>query len=89
MQQGMSETRLRELVAREHAEALEAYCATLRSIADALDRDLEPSSRQLEQAQEAKLRLENARTLLQLSAGVRADVTEISAARLRRARRVH
>lgn len=89
MRQGMSESKLRELVAREHAEALEAYCAALRNIADALDRNVEPSATQLERAQEAKLRLENARTLLQLSAAAPADVTEISAARQRRGRRVH
>jgi hypothetical protein len=89
MQQGMSESKLREIAIREHTEAVQEYCATLASIANALDLDLEPSPKQLERAQEAKLRLDNARTFLQLSAGVRAEVTEISTVRRRRPRRVH
>ena len=80
MHQGMSESKLRELAVREHTEAVQEYCATLASIANALDLDLEPSPKQLERAQEAKLRLDNARTFLQLGADV-LEVTEISAAR--------
>jgi hypothetical protein len=88
MHQGMSESKLRELAVREHTEAVQEYCATLASIANALDLDLEPSPKQLERAQEAKLRLDNARTFLQLGADV-LEVTEISAAGERLGQRVH
>ena len=88
MHQGMSESKLREIAVREHTEAVQAYCATLASIANALDLDLEPSPKQLERAREAKLRLDNARTFLQLSACEPAEVTGISTAR-RRPKRVH
>ncbi len=88
MHQGMSEAKLRELAVREHTEAVQEYCATLASIANALDLDLEPSPKQLERAQEAKLRLDNARTFLQLGADV-LEVTEISAAGERLGQRVH
>ena len=40
MHQGMSESKLREIAVREHTEAVQEYCATLASIANALD--LEP-----------------------------------------------
>ena len=88
MHHGMSESKLRELAVREHTEAVQEYCATLASIANALDLDLEPSPKQLERAQEAKLRLDNARTFLQLGADV-LEVTEISAAGERLGQRVH
>ena len=88
MHQGMSESKLRELAVREHTEAVQEYCATLASIANALDLDLEPSPKQLERAQEAKLRLDNARTFLQLGADV-LEVTEISPAGERFGQRVH
>ena len=88
MPQGMSESKLREIAVREHTQAVEEYCATLASIANALDLDLEPSPKQLERARAAKLRLDNVRTFLQLSVGVRPEVTEISVAR-RRPRDVH
>ena len=87
MFQGMSGPKLRELARREHAAALADYCATLTSIAHALDECMPPTPEQLERAQAAKLRLENARTLLQLSVDVAVD--DIAAARHRRRRRLH
>jgi hypothetical protein len=89
MHQGMSESKLQEIAVREHTEAVEEYCATLASIAQALDLELEPSPRQLERAREAKLRLDNARTFLQLSTGVDAEVADTSTARPLRPSRVH
>jgi hypothetical protein len=79
---GMTASKLRDVAKREHASALEEYCATMANIARALGESLEPSPDQLEQAQTAKLRLENARTLLQLS--VDAAVSRISVERYRR-----
>ena len=84
---GMSPSKLRDVAKREHAAALEQYCTTMASIARALGDSQPPSPEQLEQAQTAKLRLENARTLLQLS--VDAAVSRISVERFRRRPRVH
>ena len=79
---GMTASKLRDAAKREHAAALEAYCTTMGGIARALGESLPPTPQQLEQAQTAKLRLENARTLLQMS--VDAAVSRISVERYRR-----
>ncbi len=85
--QGMTAARLRDAAKREHAAALEEYCTTMANIARALGDNAAPTAEQLEHAQIAKLRRENARTLLQLS--VDAAVSRISVERYRRRRRVH
>jgi hypothetical protein len=87
MFQGITGPKLRDLARREHAAALEDYCATLESIEHALDECVAPTPEQLERAQTAKLRLENARTLLQLSVNIAID--GIATARQRRRDRVH
>jgi hypothetical protein len=85
---GMTASKLRDAAKREHAAALEAYCTTMAGIARALGESVAPTPEQLEQAQTAKLRLENARTLLQMS--VDAAVSRISVERYRRRNsRVH
>ena len=86
MLQGMSPSKLRDVAKREHSAALEDYCETLTSIAKTLGRGMEPTPEQVEMAQAAKLRLENARTLLQMSV----DLTIGAApAGRRRRRRIH
>jgi hypothetical protein len=87
MFQGITGPQLRNLARREHAAALEDYCASLASIEHALDDCVSPTPEQLERAQAAKLRLENARTLLQLSISVAID--GIAVAHLRRRERLH
>jgi len=87
MFQGITGTKLRDLARREHAAALEDYCSTLESIEHALDDCVPPTAEQLERAQTAKLRLENARTLLQLSVNISID--GIAVARQRRRDRIH
>jgi hypothetical protein len=80
----MTASNLRDVAKREHALALEKYCATMADIAKALGESTTPTAEQVEEAQTAKLRLENARTLLQLS--VDATVTRISVEHYRRRR---
>jgi hypothetical protein len=87
MFQGITGPKLRDIARREHAAALEDYCATLASIEHSLDECVAPTPEQLERAQAAKLRLENARTLLQLSVNVAID--GIAVARQRRRDRLH
>jgi hypothetical protein len=67
MVQGVTASKLSDVARHEHAQALDEYCASLASIAHALDSSMAPSPEQLERAQSARLRLENARTLLRLS----------------------
>jgi hypothetical protein len=86
MLQQMSGSRLRDVARREHSAALEGYCAALASISKTLHGGLEPTSEQLELAQAAKLRLENARTLLQLSVDLAASG---AVQEPRRRRRIH
>ena len=87
MFQGITGPQLRNLARREHAAALEDYCDSLASIEHALDDFVSPTPEQLERAQAAKLRLDNARTLLQLSISVAID--GIALAHLRRRERLH
>ena len=87
MFQGITGPKLRDIARREHAAALEDYCATLASIEHALVECVVPTPEQMEQAQAAKVRLENARTLLQLSITVAID--GIALARQRRRDRLH
>jgi hypothetical protein len=65
--QGVTAAKLRDIARREHAVALEEYCASLVGIANALARSVPPRPEQLERTQAASLRLESARTLIQLS----------------------
>jgi hypothetical protein len=85
--QGMTASTLRDAAKREHAAALEEYCTTMADIARALGENAAPTAELLEHAQTAKLRLENARTLLQLS--VDAAVSGNSVQRYRRRRHIH
>jgi hypothetical protein len=82
----MTGSRLRDAARREHWAALEGYCATLESIAKTLGQGQEPTPEQLERAQAAKLRLENARTLLQMSVDAAVNGTEPEG---RQRRRIH
>jgi hypothetical protein len=86
MLQGMSASKLRDVARREHSAALEEYCATLASISKTLGRGMEPTPEQVEMAQAAKLRLENARTLLQMSVDLAVGAAPEGR---RRQRRVH
>jgi hypothetical protein len=54
------------VVIAEHAAALEEYCAALMAIAKEVNADRVPSAEQLSLAQSAKLRLENAKTLVEI-----------------------
>ena len=87
MVQGVTASKLSDVARQEHALALEEYCASLASIAHALDTSVAPSPEQLERAQSARLRLENARTLLRLSIDV--AVGGIAAARPRQLCSIH
>jgi hypothetical protein len=85
MLQGMSAFELRNVARREHSAAVEDYCAKLASIAKTLGDGLAPTPEQLELAQAAKLRLENARTLLQMSV----DAAGTGSPERRRRRLIH
>jgi hypothetical protein len=87
MVQGVTASKLSDVARQEHALALDEYCAALAGIAHALDRSEAPSPEQLERAQTARLRLENARTLLRLSIDV--AVGGLAAARHRHACSIH
>jgi hypothetical protein len=68
MQQQTAERRLPDVVTREHSAALKEYCALLQDIANELRQRRMPSLEQVERAQAAKLRLENARTFMEICA---------------------
>ena len=87
MVQGVTASKLSDVARQEHALALDEYCASLASIANALDNSLAPSPEQLERAQAARLRLDNARTLLRLSIDV--AIGGLAAARHRHLCTIH
>jgi hypothetical protein len=87
MVQGVTASKLSDVARQEHALALEEYCASLARIAEALEASVPPSPEELERAQTARLRLDNARTLLRLSIDV--AVGGLAAARHRHLCRVH
>ena len=62
-----AEGRLSRQVSDELASAVREFCSVLTRLAEDAERGEAVSSEQIERAEEAKLRLENARAFLELS----------------------
>jgi len=67
MERQLVETRLSRQVTDEMASAFKEFCSALTEIADEAVRGEVVSPEKIERAEGAKLRLENARTFLELS----------------------
>ena len=60
-----------DLAVKEHSEAVTEFCEAVAALSDQIGRGEKPTSEQLQHAQAARLRLDNANTVLTLGMGNR------------------